>query len=163
MDNGDIVVYGNGGDTLGYGMRGGSIYIRDNGGYRVGIHMKAYMEHQPVVVIGGKVGSFLGEYQAGGTIVVLGIGVDGAFPAGGYCGTGMHGGAMYIRSDVPPTELAPQVVAELCTPAMLEPAMSCIENYCHYFDADIKEILAKSFYKLTPGANNPYNDLYTAY
>ena len=64
MDNGDIVVYGNGGDTLGYGMRGGSIYIRDNGGYRVGIHMKAYMEHQPVVVIGGKVGSFLGEYQA---------------------------------------------------------------------------------------------------
>lgn len=163
MDNGDIVVYGNGGDTLGYGMRGGSIYIRDNGGYRVGIHMKAYMEHQPVVVIGGKVGSFLGEYQAGGTIVVLGIGVDGAFPAGGYCGTGMHGGAMYIRSDVPPTELAPQVVAELCTPAMLEPAMACIENYCHYFDADIKEILAKSFYKLTPGANNPYNDLYTAY
>ena len=41
--------------------------------------------------------------------------------------------------------------------------MACIENYCHYFDADIKEILAKSFYKLTPGANNPYNDLYTAY
>ena len=28
----------------------------------------------PVLVVGGKAGSFLGEYQAGGVIVVLGLG-----------------------------------------------------------------------------------------
>ena len=28
--------------------------------------MKAYMEYKPVIVIGGRAGSFLGEYQAGG-------------------------------------------------------------------------------------------------
>lgn len=35
-------------------------------------HMKEYKEKVPVLVIGGRTGSFLGEYQAGGIIVVLG-------------------------------------------------------------------------------------------
>lgn len=35
--------------------------------------MKAYEEKVPVMVIGGSVGSFLGEYQAGGRIIVLGL------------------------------------------------------------------------------------------
>mgnify|MGYP002508363490 CR=1 FL=1 len=44
-----------------------------NAGYRAGIHMKAYKDKVPVMVIGGTAGSFLGEYQAGGVIVVLGL------------------------------------------------------------------------------------------
>ena len=114
MDSGDIVVHGSAGDTLGYGMRGGSIYVQGDAGYRVGIHMKAYREKHPTIVIGGKVGAFLGEYQAGGTIVVLGIGCGGAVPMGPYCGTGMHGGEMFIRCDAAPQSLPAQVEAERC-------------------------------------------------
>lgn len=54
-------------------MRGGEIYVRGNAGYRAGIHMKAYRDKRPVMVIGGRTGSFLGEYQAGGYIIVLGL------------------------------------------------------------------------------------------
>ncbi|MEG1433254.1 glutamate synthase [Eubacterium sp.] len=163
MDSGDIVVYGKAGDTLGYGMRGGSIYIRDDGGYRVGIHMKAYEEKQPVIVIGGRAGSFLGEYQAGGTILVLGIGCDGAFPAGGYCGTGMHGGAMVLRCDAPPVGLPEQVTARPCSAGDMEGITPYIQKYCHYFDGDLASILGGTYYKLTPSAGNPYHGLYTPY
>lgn len=163
MDNGDIIVYGNAGDTLGYGMRGGTIYIRGNAGYRVGIHMKAYKDKQPVIVVGGKVGSFLGEYQAGGTIVILGIGADGEFPAGNYCGTGMHGGRMFIRCDKKPENLPSQVCARKCTKEDIKVLSNYVERYCQYFDMDQESVLNGTFYKLTPSANNPYNNLYTTY
>jgi glutamate synthase domain-containing protein 3 len=163
MDSGEIVVYGKAGDTLGYGMRGGNIYIRDDGGYRVGIHMKAYKDKQPVIVIGGRAGSFLGEYQAGGTIVVLGIGADGAFPAGNYCGTGMHGGAMYIRCDEMPDNLPTQVSACRCTKSDLADIVPYVKKYAHYFDRKADDLLKGTFFKLVPSANNPYNALYTAY
>ncbi|MDO4287579.1 MAG: glutamate synthase [Eubacterium sp.] len=163
MDNGTIVVHGSAGDTLGYGMRGGAVYVKGGAGYRVGIHMKAYLDHQPVIVIGGRAGSFLGEYQAGGTIVVLGLDAEDDFPAGNYCGTGMHGGAMYIRSSCPPAHLAEQVDWIRCEKEDLEPAMGYIKNYCDYFDVSLEEILSKPFYKLTPSGGNPYSSLYTAY
>ena len=44
-------------------MRGGRVYVRDNIGYRGGIHMKQYMEKRPIVVIGGAARAFLGEYM----------------------------------------------------------------------------------------------------
>lgn len=62
MSAGRIVIHGSAGDAAGYAMRGGEIFIRDNAGYRAGIHMKAYKQHKPVIVIGGRAGSFLGEY-----------------------------------------------------------------------------------------------------
>ena len=76
MNDGTIVVSGSIGDAAGYAMRGGAIYIKGNAGYRAGIHMKEYKEKKPVIVIGGRAGSFLGEYQAGGVIVVLGLHTD---------------------------------------------------------------------------------------
>ena len=72
MNGGEIDVFGSAGDASGYAMRGGKIFIRGDAGYRCGIHMKAYKENKPAIVIGGRAGSFLGEYQAGGIIVVLG-------------------------------------------------------------------------------------------
>ena len=74
MNGGEIRVHGNIGDAAGYAMRGGEIFVKGNAGYRAGIHMKAYREKHPVMVIGGKAGSFLGEYQAGGTLIGLGLG-----------------------------------------------------------------------------------------
>lgn len=94
MNAGSIVVHGNAGDAVGYAMRGGKIFIRGNAGYRVGIHMKEYKDHRPVIVVGGNVGSFLGEYQAGGIIVVLDLEKNPRGIVGNFCGTGMHGGVM---------------------------------------------------------------------
>ncbi|MCR4648789.1 MAG: glutamate synthase, partial [Lachnospiraceae bacterium] len=72
MNEGKIIINGNIGDAAGYAMRGGKIFVKGDAGYRAGIHMKAYKEKIPVMVIGGCTGSFLGEYQAGGVIIVLG-------------------------------------------------------------------------------------------
>ena len=90
MNNGSIVIHGRVGDAAGYGMRGGRILVRDGCGWRVGIHMKEFGAHRPAIVIGGDAGSFLGEYMAGGVIVLLGH-------AGPYIARGMHGGVMYLR------------------------------------------------------------------
>lgn len=100
MSAGRIVIHGSTGDAAGYAMRGGEIFIRDNAGYRAGIHMKAYKQHKPVIVIGGRAGSFLGEYQAGGLILVLGLHTDGRPIVHFFPCTGMHGGKMVFRGDV---------------------------------------------------------------
>ena len=62
MNAGKIVIHGNVGDAVGYAMRGGAIYIKGNAGYRAGIHMKAYREKIPVIVIGGAAGSVFGGF-----------------------------------------------------------------------------------------------------
>lgn len=109
MDEGRIVIEGLAGDVIGYAMRGGEIFIKGDVGYRVGIHMKAYMDHQPKIVVGGKAGDFLGEYMAGGIILLLGMFSDkpDAPVAGRSLGTGMHGGVIYVRGEVPEDQLGP--------------------------------------------------------
>ena len=59
MNDGTIVVHGSIGDAAGYAMRGGSIYVQGDAGYRAGIHMKAYRDKVPVMVIGGRAGRLL--------------------------------------------------------------------------------------------------------
>ena len=71
MDDGEIVVEGRAGDVLGFSMRGGEIYVRDNCGYRTALHMKEYEDKRPVLVIGGTSQDFLGEYMAGGIVILL--------------------------------------------------------------------------------------------
>ncbi len=73
MDNGRIVVHGHAGDIVGLSARGGKIFIRDYVGYRAGIHMKEFEDKKPALVIGGSAQDFLGEYMAGGAIVLLGL------------------------------------------------------------------------------------------
>ena len=72
--------------------------------------MKAYRTQRPVIVIGGRAGSFLGEYQAGGLIVVLGES-NGPI-VGNFCGTGMHGGEILLRCSELNIALPAQVKAE---------------------------------------------------
>ena len=90
MNAGEVIIRGRCGDAAGYAMRGGRIFVRDGCGWRAGIHMKEYGEKRPVVVIGRDAGSFLGEYMAGGVVVVLG-------ETGDYLARGMHGGVIYLR------------------------------------------------------------------
>jgi glutamate synthase domain-containing protein 3 len=162
MNEGTIVIHGSTGDAVGYSMRGGAIYVRDNAGCRAGIHMKASADKVPVLVIGGSCGSFLGEYLAGGYLVVLGLNTQGESPVGDFCGTGMHGGKIYLRTDVLPNDLPAQVVVSRATQEDLAEIMPIIETYCGHFGAEKAEIMSRGFYVLTPNTKNPYKQLYCA-
>ena len=159
MNKGDIIIHGNVGDACGYGMRGGRIFIEGDCGYRGGIHMKAYEQHFPVIVIGGKAGSFLGEYQAGGLILVLGQGQNGAYPAGNFCGTGMHGGKIVLRCDKAPAGLPRQVLVSPASQADLDGIAPYVEEYCRHFGGDAAALLGQQYYVLSPNPEAGYHQL----
>lgn len=161
MNGGVIIVRGNAGDALGYAMRGGKIYVRGNAGYRTGIHMKQYQDKKPAVVVGGKVGSFLGEYLAGGLILVLGIGEEDV-PVGNFTGTGMHGGRIYIRTDKELTGLPAQVTAEIASDEDMREILPLISEFADLFQLDAGQLIKDRYYVLKPNASNPYKQLYTA-
>lgn len=161
MNDGEIIIHGSVGDACGYAMRGGKIYIQGKAGYRAGIHMKAYKEKQPLLIIGEAAGSFLGEYLAGGTIIVLGIGMEGKPPVGYFCGTGMHGGRIYLRADYAPADLPPQVSYRTAADEDKKEIASRISEYCVIFNIDKDEVMRHNFLVLEPNSANPYKQLYT--
>ncbi|HHV32417.1 MAG: glutamate synthase [Ruminococcaceae bacterium] len=163
MNDGTIVIHGSSGDATGYAMRGGKIFVKGNAGYRAGIHMKAYKAQQPLIVIGGEAGSFLGEYQAGGTIIVLGLNSGKKVPVGNMCGTGMHGGRMYLRAVALPEDLPKQVEAKPATQEEMAAIDGFLEEFCGHFAISKEEVLSKPFFLLTPNSKNPYKSLYTFY
>ncbi len=162
MNCGTIVIHGNAGDATGYAMRGGKIYIQGSTGYRAGIHMKAYMDLKPVIVVGGRAGSFLGEYQAGGIIVVLGQNNDGLPIINNFCGTGMHGGKIYLRCNALPRKIPEQVRVDKVSGRDDTELAEIIKDYCNHFEnANPDELLACDFHVLTPNSENPYKRMYT--
>lgn len=162
MNTGTITVEGSCGDAAGYAMRGGRIFIKGNAGYRVGIHMKAYKEHQPLIIVGGETGSFLGEYQAGGTIIVLGLHSTAA-PMGNLCCAGMHGGRMFVRCKELPNDLPKQVNTAVATDEDLASIDGYLTDYCSTFSLSKNDVLSGNFYLITPNTKNPYKALYTFY
>lgn len=161
MNNGRIFIHGCAGDATGYAMRGGRIFVEGNTGYRAGIHMKAYQEKNPALVIGGSAGSFLGEYQAGGVIVVLNLQETQKAPVGYFCGTGMHGGKIFLRGNILPADLPKQVVAKTAQKEDLEEIRPMIQEFCDEFGKNFDEIMQSHYYLLTPDTKNPYKRLYT--
>ncbi len=162
MNDGKIIIYGNAGDAVGYAMRGGEIFIKGNAGYRAGIHMKAYEEKQPVIMIGGKAGSFLGEYQAGGLIIVLGL-TNGSKPTvGNFPCTGMHGGKMIIRGNIDNIEFPKQTTVKKAEKKDIDNILPVLERFCSIFGYDFEEVISEDFYVITPDTKNPYKQLYVA-
>ena len=160
MNHGEIYVHGSSGDITGYAMRGGGIFIQGDVGYRAGIHMKAYEDHVPVLVIGGKAGSFLGEYQAGGIIAVLGLGCDDGQIVGNFCGTGMHGGKIFLRTRSISSHISAEVVSRKADNGDWSELKPCLLAFCREFALDIKSFAQEDFWVLEPNTKNPYKKLY---
>ena len=160
MNGGEIIVHGSSGDATGYAMRGGSIYIERDAGYRCGIHMKEYQQKVPAIVIGGRCGSFLGEYQAGGIILVLGIGCEDRCPVGNFCGTGMHGGKIFLRTAHLPPDLPAQVCVKQAEAGDKEVIRPLVEGYCARFGGEAEALLQSEYFLLTPNSQNPYRQMY---
>ena len=160
MGGGEIVVHGHSGDAMGYGMRDGQIYIRDNVACRGGIHMKEFRQMRPVLVIGKNAGSFLGEYMAGGTIVLLGLDMKrGEKLFGTHCASGMHGGKIFVRGTFPKENISQNIKVQALDDDDKKELDEYIKKYCKYFNKDYNEIMQKPFKKLVAATSRPYANL----
>ena len=163
MNAGRIIVHGNIGDAAGSAMRGGVICVRGNAGYRTGIHMKEYKDKRPVIIIGGYTGSFLGEYQAGGVIIVLGLGgpspytgnIVGEFPC-----TGMHGGKLFVRGRAEGVDFPAQVNVRLAGEEDRAELAGHLEIFAYSFGYPLGWLLDSDYTVVTPNTKRPYKQLY---
>ncbi len=160
MNAGSIAISGDAGDILGHSMRGGAIFVEGLVGYRCGIHCKAYRERLPVIVVGTTAGDYLGEYMGGGVIVVLNRENADRSPVGRYCGTGMHGGMMFVRGEIEEYQLGAEVAVEEVTGQDAEMLEAIILDYCATFDIDPARFSTEDFVKLYPWSSRPYGNLY---
>lgn len=158
MSSGTIIVDGDAGDCVGHSMRGGKIFVKGSVGYRVGIHMKQFQERFPTIIIGGSAYSFLGEYMAGGIIVVLGQ--NCTKPVGSYVGTGIHGGTIYVAGVVDDNDLGVAASKKEFTDEDRSIVSALIDEYNHHFDSSIS-IDELTFTKIQPSSKRPFSNLYT--
>ncbi|HID18851.1 TPA: hypothetical protein EYP27_04860, partial [Candidatus Bathyarchaeota archaeon] len=148
------------GDVAGYSMRGGRIYVEGDAGYRLGIHMKEYGSSRPVIVVGGCVRDFLGEYMAGGLLIVLGLNRHNPV-VGKFIGTGTHGGSnLHSRESGRPSgcERSNYKRTDNRRQKTLE---THLKEYCEHFNYSLDEILGGKFIKLIPTSHRPYGNLYS--
>jgi glutamate synthase domain-containing protein 3 len=160
MDKGSIVIHGSAGDAVAHSMRGGRVYVRDNIGYRGGIHMKQYLDKRPVLVIGGSARAFLGEYMAGGLLIVLGL--SGSPPlAERGAGSGIHGGEIFVRGKVADSILgvgAKQKPATDDEKLLIAPV---IRDFAVRFSLDPAPLLASDYTRIVPASARPFANKYT--
>ncbi|MBI4285969.1 MAG: hypothetical protein HY670_08770 [Chloroflexi bacterium] len=162
MNEGEIVIHGHAGDITGLSARGGKIFVRDSVGYRAGIHMKEYGEKKTQIVIGGMAQDFFGEYMAGGIVVLLGLNLrEGEFHQPKYVGTGMHGGAIYLRGAIKAHQLGKEVGAAKLDEKDYDVLGKAVREFAAHFGYNAVEILKGKFIKLYPKFLRPYGRLYT--
>jgi len=159
MNGGLIVVHGHAGDVAGYSMRGGKIFIRDDVGYRAGIHMKGFQNIRPCMVIGGTARDFLGEYMAGGVILILGLNLrNGERHKAKFVGTGMHGGVIYVCREI--TNVGREVAIMDVEKGDTELIRGLVREFSDCFGFDFDKIVDRSFRKIVPVSHRPYGRLY---
>ena len=161
MDAGEVVIHGRAGDVLGFSMRGGEIYVRDGCGYRTALHMKEYESKRPVLVIGGTTQDFLGEYMAGGIVVLLDLENKGH--RSNFIGTGMHGGVIYLKGTVEPDQVGGQVSISPIDDSDRQVLESYVSRFVERFpeiEKSREEIMSGGFVRLTPRSKRPYCGLY---
>ncbi len=161
MMKGKIIIRGHAGDVCGYGMRGGKVYVEGDVGYRVGIHMKGYKDLVPTFIIGGRAGNFFGEYMAGGRLILLGLNRKrGEDIVGDYCATGMHGGIIYVRGEVPERYLGKEVKVFETDEEDAKILREELEGFSKAFGISVDEILSEPFTKIVPVSARPYGRMY---
>ncbi|MCL5040422.1 MAG: hypothetical protein M1299_11485 [Firmicutes bacterium] len=161
MNSGAIIINGDAGNVLGLSMRGGKIFVRGNVGHRVGIHIKAFAEQVPRIIVGGVAGDFFGEYMAGGRMILLGLDRRAGQPVvGDYVGTGMHGGTIYIRGKVEEHQLGKEVGLVEMTEEDYAVLQEDLAEFTACFNLSLPEIMREPFAKLVPLSHRPYGQLY---
>lgn len=184
LNSGELIVYGDSWDITGMGARGGKIFVMGNGGSRIGIHMKEFKDKKPIIVYGGKVKQYCGEYMAGGMIIVLGLDFSQAIEdkekpitrenidsskiknteneiIQSDLAAGIHGGTVYIRGDVPDHNLGVYAVKDEFTNEDKEILTPILERFCELFNVSMDLIWEKEFTKIRPVSSRPFGKVYT--
>ena len=160
MDSGKIIIHGSAGDAVAHSMRGGRVYVRDNIGYRGGIHMKQYLEKRPILVVGGSARAFLGEYMAGGLLIVLGL--HGSPPVSERgIGSGIHGGEIFVRGRVDDRILGVGAKQKQATDDEKHSIAPVIRDFAAQFSIDPAPLLASDYTRIVPASARPFADKYT--
>lgn len=168
MNAGTIVVHGNVGDVIGLSARGGKMFVQGNAGFRCGIHMKEYKNQKPIIVIGGTVKDYFGEYMAGGVLIALGLHVTTGGIAesdrvicGNCLGTGIHNGKIYLRTENLPSHLL-GISAKVVpfTPEDEVEITPYLEDYSQHFNVPIETIWDKPFIKIVCESKRPFRGNY---
>ncbi len=123
--------------------------------------MKEYQDKKPVLVIGGTAQDFLGEYMAGGILILLGLNLSkGEHHKANFIGTGMHGGVIYLRGSVEGYQLGKEIGVAEPEEEDRQILKKFIGEFASHFGYDAKEILKHEFTKLFPRWLRPYGRLY---
>ena len=160
MDNGSLVIFGTCGDATAHSMRGGKIFVRDDIGYRGGIHMKEYREKRPVLVIGHQARAFLGEYMAGGLLILLRRGEGGVYAERGI-GSGIHGGMIMIRGDVDDWCLGVGANKKIAGKDEMDIIAPYVQEFCSWFNENPENYLTSPFSCIRPASARPFVNKYT--
>lgn len=160
MNSGKVIVHGNAWDVTGLAARGGTFLIKGNTGYRVGIHMKEYGGTKPAMVIGGTSKDYLGEYMAGGTIVILNLNGDvDCSPVGMHLGAGIHGGRIFIRGRVEQHQLGPGAVMDQVSFDDEPELISLISQFEQAFKTLVPRDWDK-WVRISPASSRPFSGHY---
>lgn len=169
MNDGLVLIDGDGGDVICLSARGGKIYVKKDVGYRVGIHIKEYENKFPVIIIGGTAEDFLGEYMAGGLILALGLKIlpDGSVTeseesiCGGELGTGIHRGKIILRTeeDLEPKLGVGATLFEITTEELKE-IEPLLREFCDIYNISYEIIGKKPFKVIKPISKRPFGDNY---
>jgi glutamate synthase domain-containing protein 3 len=160
MDKGKVIIHGSAGDAVAHSMRGGRVYVRDNIGYRGGIHMKQYMEKRPILVVGGSARAFLGEYMAGGLLIVLGLsGIPPISERG--VGSGIHGGEIIVRGNVDDICLGVGAKQQPVTEEEMKVFLPIIEDFAKAFGIDATALRTDNYTRIIPSSARPFANKYT--
>ena len=125
--------------------------------------MKAYEDKKSILVIGGRAGSFLGEYLAGGIIIVLGLGCEGKSITGYFCGNGMYAGTIYLRTDKVPLNLSDKLIRRNVSDEEKDRILRpIIADYASVFSISAEDCLKGSFIAIEADRSKSYSQLYAA-
>ena len=160
MNQGKVIIHGSAGDATAHSMRGGRVYVRDNIGYRGGIHMKQYMEKRPILVVGGSARAFLGEYMAGGLLIVLGLSGQPPVAERGV-GSGIHGGEIFVRGRVDDKYLGVGAKQQPATPEQIEMIKPILEDFARSFGMDPATLLNAGYSRIAAASARPFANKYT--
>jgi putative selenate reductase len=161
MNEGKIIVHGKAGEIPGHAMRGGELFIKGDVEYRAGIHMKEYLDSVPWLIIGGTAKDYCGEYMAGGRVVVLNMENRKASPVGYSVGTGIHGGAIFVRGEVKEYQLGTGAIFAELDEYDEKFLQEVFAKYSRHFDADLIGMVPGQFVKITKRGHRPFAKLYT--
>jgi glutamate synthase domain-containing protein 3 len=122
--------------------------------------MKEYNGKRPVLVVGGSARAFLGEYMAGGLIIVLGLDGRPAVSERGI-GSGIHGGEIYVRDDFPDYLLGVGATKKTAADPERERIAPSLREFAGYFGMDAENLLSGEYMRIAPASTRPFADKYT--